>query len=110
VIDNPNLCGSGSCKKENNTVVPNLCGSGSCKKNNIVVPIVASISGLLILSLIVAAILLRRFRRRKQQDNMTTGEALNYKIHIDRHYQGKKFYLDKLDHSHYDLCRCDGRY
>ncbi|XP_062155657.1 LRR receptor-like serine/threonine-protein kinase IOS1 isoform X2 [Alnus glutinosa] len=55
VIDNPNLdlCGSGSCKKENNTVVPNLDGSGSCKKNNIVVPIVASVlGGLLILSLI----------------------------------------------------------
>ncbi|XP_059458245.1 LRR receptor-like serine/threonine-protein kinase IOS1 [Corylus avellana] len=52
VGDNPNLCGSGSCKK---------------KENNIVVPIVASLGGLLILSLIVAAIFLG-LRRRKQQD------------------------------------------
>ncbi|GLT69267.1 hypothetical protein SLA2020_414290 [Shorea laevis] len=52
VGDNPNLCGSGSCKK---------------KKNSIVVPIVASLGALLILSLIVAAILLG-LRRRKKQD------------------------------------------
>ncbi|GLT72856.1 hypothetical protein SLA2020_447550 [Shorea laevis] len=52
VGDNPNLCGSGSCKK---------------KKNSTVVPIVASLGGLLILSLIVAAILLG-LRRRKKQD------------------------------------------
>ncbi|GLT69266.1 hypothetical protein SLA2020_414280 [Shorea laevis] len=52
VGDNPNLCGSGSCKKE---------------KNSIVVPTVASLGGLLILSLIVAAILLV-LRRRKKQD------------------------------------------
>ncbi|GLT68774.1 hypothetical protein SLA2020_409760 [Shorea laevis] len=43
VGDNPNLCGSGSCNK---------------KKNNIVVPIVASLGGLLIVSLIVAAAIL----------------------------------------------------
>ncbi|XP_059458942.1 LRR receptor-like serine/threonine-protein kinase IOS1 isoform X3 [Corylus avellana] len=52
VGDNPNLCGSRSCKK---------------KKNNFVVPIVASLGGLLILSLIVAATLLG-LRRRKHQD------------------------------------------
>ncbi|GLT69268.1 hypothetical protein SLA2020_414300 [Shorea laevis] len=46
---------------------PNLCGSGSCKKkNSIVVPIVASLGGLLILSLIVAAILFV-LRRRKNK-------------------------------------------
>jgi len=48
---------------------PNLCGSGSCKtkKNGTVVPIVASLGGLLILSLIVAAMLFGLRRRRKQQ-------------------------------------------
>ncbi|KAE7999154.1 hypothetical protein FH972_003621 [Carpinus fangiana] len=55
VGDNPNLCGSRSCKK---------------KKNNFVVPIVASLGGLLILSLIVAAFLLG-LRRRKHQDETT---------------------------------------
>ncbi|KAK4590902.1 hypothetical protein RGQ29_021195 [Quercus rubra] len=45
----------------------NVCGSGSCKnKNNIVVPVVASVGGLLILSLIVAAVLWGL--RRKQKD------------------------------------------
>ncbi|XP_059458248.1 LRR receptor-like serine/threonine-protein kinase IOS1 [Corylus avellana] len=54
VGDNPNLCGSDSCKQ---------------KKNNFVVPIVASLGGLLILSLIVAAIyILLGIRRRKHQD------------------------------------------
>ncbi|XP_062156019.1 LRR receptor-like serine/threonine-protein kinase IOS1 [Alnus glutinosa] len=53
VDDNPNLCRSGSCKK---------------KKSSIVVPIAASLGGLLILSLIIAAIL-SRLGRRKQQEN-----------------------------------------
>ena len=45
----------------------NVCRSGSCKnKNNIVVPIVASVGGLLILSSIVAAVLWGL--RRKQKD------------------------------------------
>ncbi|XP_062155806.1 LRR receptor-like serine/threonine-protein kinase IOS1 isoform X2 [Alnus glutinosa] len=53
VDDNPNLCRSGSCKK---------------KKSSIVVPIAASLGGLLILSLIIAATL-SRLGRRKQQEN-----------------------------------------
>ncbi|KAK7844123.1 putative lrr receptor-like serine/threonine-protein kinase [Quercus suber] len=45
----------------------NVCGLGSCKnKNNVVLPIVASVVGLLILSLIVAAVLWGH--RRKQKD------------------------------------------
>ncbi|GLT72858.1 hypothetical protein SLA2020_447570 [Shorea laevis] len=59
VDDNPNLCGSGSCKK---------------KKNSTVVPIVASLGGLLILSLIVAAIFLG-LRRRKKQDKTKDTES-----------------------------------
>ncbi|KAL0010233.1 hypothetical protein SO802_005341 [Lithocarpus litseifolius] len=44
-----------------------VCGLGSCKnKNNVVVPIVASVVGLLIFSLIVAAVLWGH--RRKQKD------------------------------------------
>jgi hypothetical protein len=63
---------------------PNLCGSGSCKtkKNSTVVPlIVASVGGLLILSLVVAAILFGLSRRRKQQGK-TKVENFKY-IHID---------------------------
>ncbi|XP_062156473.1 LRR receptor-like serine/threonine-protein kinase IOS1 isoform X2 [Alnus glutinosa] len=60
VGDNPNLCGSGSCKT---------------KKNSTVVPIVASLGGLLILSMIVAAILFGLKRRRKQQVTMVETES-----------------------------------
>jgi hypothetical protein len=52
-----------------------LCASGSRKKKSIVVPIVASLGGLLILSLIVAATLLRL--RRKRQDK-TKGKIQLY--------------------------------
>ncbi|KAB1218477.1 hypothetical protein CJ030_MR3G026357 [Morella rubra] len=46
---------------------PNLCGANSCKKkNNVIVPILASVVGLLILSLICAAILWGLRRRKKQ--------------------------------------------
>nr|POE80749.1 putative lrr receptor-like serine/threonine-protein kinase [Quercus suber] len=52
----------------------NVCGSGSCKnKKNIVVPIVASVGGLLILSLIVAAVLWGL--RRKQKDENKAAES-----------------------------------
>jgi hypothetical protein len=67
VGDNPNLCGSGSCKKKNSS--------------NVVIPIVASVAGLLILSLIVAAIFLG-LRRRKPQGKNKDGN-LNYTIDID---------------------------
>jgi len=68
VGDNPNLCGSGSCKKKNSS--------------NVVIPIVASVAGLLILSLIVAAIFLG-LRRRKWPQGKTKGGNFNYTIDID---------------------------
>lgn len=46
----------------------NLCGSASCKKKNkVVVPIVASVGGLLVVSLIVVALLWGLKRRRTQR-------------------------------------------
>ncbi|XP_059458017.1 LRR receptor-like serine/threonine-protein kinase IOS1 [Corylus avellana] len=61
VGDNPNLCGSDSCNK---------------KKSNVVVPIVASLGGLLILAFIVAAIFLGiRIKRREQHVIMVDNES-----------------------------------
>jgi hypothetical protein len=64
---------------------PNLCGSDSCnkKKSNVVVPIVASLGGLLILAFIVAAIFLGIRIKRREQHGKTKGENFNYKIHVD---------------------------
>ncbi|XP_059458239.1 LRR receptor-like serine/threonine-protein kinase IOS1, partial [Corylus avellana] len=60
-----------------------LCGSGSCKKkNNIVVPIVASLGGLLIISLIVAATLLGL--RRKRQDKTKAFAMVDTKSNIQK--------------------------
>jgi len=85
VDDNPNLCRSGSCKK---------------KKSSIVVPIAASLGGLLILSLIIAATL-SRLGRRKQQEN-TKGEDLNYKIHIEINKEKNSTWIKYVDHTHHD--------
>ncbi|XP_062155808.1 LRR receptor-like serine/threonine-protein kinase IOS1 [Alnus glutinosa] len=63
VGDNPNLCGSGSCKKKNTS--------------NVVIPIVASVAGLLILSLIVAAIFLGLRRRKPQVTMVDTESSIN---------------------------------
>ncbi|KAB1218466.1 hypothetical protein CJ030_MR3G026346 [Morella rubra] len=54
----------------------NLCGSASCKKKNkVVVPIVASVGGLLIVSLIVVALLWGLKRRRTQPIAMEDTES-----------------------------------
>ena len=94
VGDNPNLCGSDSCKK---------------KKNSAVVPIIASIGGLLIMSLIVAAILFGIRKRRRKQQAKTEGENFNYKIHVDIDQEKNLVRYELIKHAHDYLCSYDGR-
>lgn len=64
---------------------PNLDGCvNSCKKKNTspVVPIVASVGGLFVLSLIVAAILLELRRRRNINRDKPGGHYFKFKIQL----------------------------
>ncbi|KAF3962683.1 hypothetical protein CMV_012834 [Castanea mollissima] len=79
----------------------NFCGSGSCnnKKKNIVVPIVASVGGLFILSLTVVAILWG-LRSRKQQD--TTKVA---KVDLEPNVQNRSLESIQRQFTYPDLLR-----
>ena len=99
----------------NSTIIPSvgdninskLCGSGSCKKKkkNIGVPIVASLGGLLILSLIVAATLLGLRRKRQHK---TKGENTTIRFILTLTKKNSPYILTY--HAHDDFSICNGRY